>query len=431
MSVEVVENLSNEVSLPPYVINDLSPIRTQSETIDWCMNTLQIPRIRAEFGLTGKGVKVAVIDTGCHIDHEDLKGAVISHHNVTNEPYAWSNGHGSGVASLIGARQNDLGIQSVAPNCQIIAIKALAESGSGSLTDIVKGIDLAVSLGANVINMSLGGNQGTPAMEQAIKNAINKGIHVICAAGNSGGDNTVGWPARYAETVAVGATNQNNQSSAFTSRGPEVDIAAPGERILVAWKNGGYATVSGTSFSSPLMAGCYALFVEAGIKVTHTMLRETAIDIEEPGFDNKSGFGLFNPYEIIKKYKASSTCAAINTTTASITNITDNSLTISWSGLLLAGIKYSISVYQGSTSVFVNKVVSSSSIDLTGLSPNSTYLVKIKTVCPNGSMSAESLIEVKTKDKVVSKIDLTDVKNVVGSLSSVISSLNSFIEKNK
>ena len=826
MSVEIVENLSNEVSLPPYVINDLSPIRTQSETIDWCMNTLQIPRIRAEFGLTGKGVKVAVIDTGCHIDHEDLKGAVLSHHNVTNEAYAWTNGHSTGVSSLIGARQNDLGIQSVAPNCQIIAIKALAESGSGSLNDIVKGIDLAVSLGAHVINMSLGGNQGIPELERAVNNAVSKGIHVICAAGNSGGENTVGWPARYAETVAVGATNQNNQSSAFTSRGPEVDIAAPGERILVAWKNGGYATVSGTcirgdqwvhtengykeiskieigdkvytlneitqqlelkpvtnkisngiktvynvkttngeivctdnhpfltgyvgddgqrneagqrsynkglkwtqlvdmkvddivvmsqikrdsessisllnslksklpyfnldtayamgywlgdgwygtnslvvyakinfwndlvekfikafpecevyntfredrneynihvkgsnikdlftsfgfksgaknkeipefvfglpteyreallaglfdsdgtineydggrnaalkvsskklakgfkklmesmnircsniytqepresfikgrlikgsesyssttyqfyklqsikehllderyvdvldnnnddylsqnsvgrvkingikvrppkldnddlyfgkiteireigqdevwditvednhnflcenfvvhnSFASPLMAGCYALFVEAGIKVSHTILRETAIDIEETGFDHKSGFGLFNPYEIIKKYrKVETSCNPIGG--YRITNVTDNSLTIQWDGLLLAGVRYSVSAYEGNRSLFVNKTVSNSTIDVTGLNSNTSYLFKIKTVCPNGNLSDERVIDVKTLDKQTSKIDLTDVKSAISGLSSVLSQLNNFIDKNK
>jgi intein/homing endonuclease len=293
--------IKSDVSLPPYVVNDLSPVRTQSETIDWCMSTLQIPRIHSEFGLYGKGVRVAVIDTGVHIEHEDLKGAVESFHNTTSEPYAWTNSHGTGVASLIAARKNDMGIYSVAPECKIVAIKALSESGSGNLADITKAVNLAIDQKVDVINMSLGGNQGTPELYAAIQKALANGIHVVCAAGNSGGENTVGYPARYPETVSVGATNQQNKTSAFSSRGPEVDIAAPGERILVAWKNGGYATVSGTCIRGDQWVHTEDGYkeiskIDIGDKV-YTLNEETQ-EIELRSVTNKMSNGIKTVYNV-------------------------------------------------------------------------------------------------------------------------------------
>jgi subtilisin family serine protease len=118
---------------------------------------------------------------------------------------------------------------------------------------------------------------------------------VICAAGNTGGVNSLMYPGRYPNTYCVGAINDRGKTSAFSSRGTDLDIMAPGEKMLTTSKNNSYATVSGTSFSAPTFAGVVACLLQAGIKITHEMVTRTAIDIEEEGFDDKSGYGVLSP----------------------------------------------------------------------------------------------------------------------------------------
>lgn len=292
----------NDCFLPPHVVNEYGPVLPQSQTIDWSINVLDIPKIHKEFGYRGKGMVAAVIDTGIDKDHPDLKGAISKIINVTAESMAASHGHGIGVAGLIGARDNNTGIYSVAPECQIIGIKAMRETGGGSLAEINKGIDAAIREGVDVINLSLGTTSDVPSLKAAVQRAVDAGIYVICSAGNAGGSNSVVYPARYPIAYAIGATNQAGNVSAFSSRGWEVDVAAPGERVLTSWKNKTFARVSGTSFSAPIVSGLFLLFKEAGIDMTHKIIQETSIDIEEPGQDQKSGHGLIDPYKIISKY---------------------------------------------------------------------------------------------------------------------------------
>lgn len=290
--------MNKEVQLPPFVVNEINPVLPLSQTPDWGHDFLRIPEIH-KIGLTGKNVRIAVIDTACDTAHPDLINSIENIHNLTAEPYKATNNHSTGVCGVIGARNNATGVLGVAPDCKLIPIKALDESGSGSLDTIIKAIDLAISLNVDIINMSLGATGTTNALKQAIARAFAKGIYIVCAAGNSGLDNDVNYPARYAETYGVAAINQSGKISAFSSRGWEVDIAAPGERILTTWKNNSYAKVSGTSFAAPYVAGLFALFLEAKIKVTHDLLKKTSIDIEELGPDTKSGYGLINPVLVV------------------------------------------------------------------------------------------------------------------------------------
>lgn len=405
---------SGKVHLPPFVINDINPVLAQSgDTVDWGITALKIPQIHSEFGITGKGVKVAIVDTAADLQHEDLIGAIIENHNTTNEKYVPTNGHGSGCAALIGARKNDKGILSVAPDCQIIAIKALLESGSGNMVDITEAVNLAIDRGAQVISMSLGGSSTVPGLKTAIKRATDAGIYVICAAGNAGQDNSVGYPAKYPEAYAVAATNQASKVSAFSSRGPEVDIAAPGERILTAWKNGGYATVSGTSFACPITAGCFALFIEAGIKVTPSMTQVTAIDIEEPGVDLKSGYGLINPYELIKKYKATTIAAKCDAPVPVVTSISKNSATISWNAVP-GGFNYSPFLgLQGVKPIEPMAITKENSTTITGLSAGRTYTFEIRANCSNG-ISAPGTVTFTTEGgDIPPALDTTKVRSAI------------------
>lgn len=294
--------MANDFFLPPHVVNEFGPVLPQSQTIDWGTNVLNIPKLHA-MGYKGKGIKVAVIDTGIDKDHPDLIGGVVDIYNATAETFKATHGHGIGAAGIIGARDNSTGILSAMPECDIYGIKGMRENGGGALTEIIKGIDAAIERKVHIINLSLGTTADVAQFKQAIERAVDAGILVVCSAGNAGADNSVVYPARYDIAYAIGATNQAGNVSAFSSRGWEVDVAAPGERVLTCWKDKTYARVSGTSFSAPYVSGVFGLLLEAGLKVSHDRLKQTAIDIEEPGQDTKSGHGLIDPIAYIEKYK--------------------------------------------------------------------------------------------------------------------------------
>lgn len=406
--LEVKESKQNyPVGLPPFMINELNPVMSLSETVDWGVAMLEIQKIHA-LGFTGRGIRIAVIGTGVDPDHPDLAGAIEKTFNTTNEPYSSSNGHENGSTGVIAARKNDVGVLGVAPECKIIAIKALSESGSGNMIDIVEAINIAINERVHIINLSLGGGNTLPDLKTAIDRAVAQGIVVVSSAGNSGTDNSVGYPAKYPAGFAVASINRSKKISSFSSRGPEVDIAAPGEKILTCWKDKGYATVSGTSFSAPFVSGCFALFLQAGIKPSHDLLQSTSTDIEEPGHDHKSGYGLINPFAIITGNKppvnppttppvtppANKTCATPVVRTDSVTS---NSLTLLWDVDNTATLYYIDSKRQGEGWKGV-KSTSDSSISVTGLTADTVYEFRVRRVCGSGRNESEfGTTSVKTK----------------------------------
>lgn len=255
---------------------------------------------------TGAGVKVAVIDTGIDKDHTDLVvtgGELI----ITNGKYRkkgpdnWNddNGHGTHVAGTIAAVNNNAGVVGVAPDALLYAVKVLDNRGSGYASDVAAGIDWAVSNGMDVANLSLGSSGESLAIRDAVLAAEQAGVVIVAAAGNSGpGSNTVIYPAKYAETIAVAASDIDDNITGFSSRGPEVDITAPGVNILSTTNDGQTGTMSGTSMAAPHVAGVVALVLAqnpalspAEIKLRLTL---TASDIDIAGKDDLSGWGLVN-----------------------------------------------------------------------------------------------------------------------------------------
>ncbi len=303
----------SEVTLPPHYIENIMEVIPFSETTDWGLTSLNIPDFHA-MGITGKGIKVAVLDTGADPKHQDLKDGITELINVSGENLGFSNGHGTGTCGVLGARKNGNGIIGVAPDCEIIAIKVLRENGGGTYSAIIAGVEAAISKGVDIINMSLGGPSDNPSLESVVNKAVRRGITVICAAGNAGGTDTVSYPARYPSVIAVAATNKHREISSFSSRGKEVDVAAPGEKVRTAWKNNTYAVVSGTSFASPFCAGIAALMMDIGRKLTLQIIKETAFDIEEPGFDTSSGYGIINPFEMLSTHPEPTPVASITPT---------------------------------------------------------------------------------------------------------------------
>jgi subtilisin family serine protease len=297
--------------LPPYRIEVV--LRALAETIDWGLAVYGVPE--AWTRSRGRGIRSAVLDTGIDLAHPDLQGSVLATCDFTGTGINDVSGHGTHCAGVIAARQNDLGVVGICPDLAadgggLLIGKVLGNDGAGSESWIGKGIDWAVEQGAHLISMSLGSPQYSAVMFQAIYRAVARGVFVICAAGNNGADNSVDYPGKFEETITVGAVDRNGHVASFSSRGPEVDIAAPGQDVLSTFPGGRYAKLSGTSMATPFVAGVVALMLskhksqgsDTPIKTVEQLrehLSRTATDAGSPGKDPSYGYGLINPLTML------------------------------------------------------------------------------------------------------------------------------------
>ncbi|MFA4819266.1 MAG: S8 family peptidase [Patescibacteria group bacterium] len=276
-----------------------------------------IDRVDAELvwptGNTADLIKVGIIDTGISSKHPDLLANVKGGVNTINPLKSWNddNGHGSHVAGIVAALDNDIGVIGVGPAVDLYAIKVLNASGSGYLSDVIEGIQWAITNGIRVVNMSLGTGSNVQSLHDAVIAAKKAGVVVIAAAGNSGG--SVIYPAAYPEVIAVSATDQNNVIASWSSRGPEVDLAAPGVSIYSTYKGTGYATLSGTSMAAPHVAGSAALVLNTPVGANdvnangkwdpdevQVKLQASATNLGDAGFDNLYGWGLVNAWNAVQ-----------------------------------------------------------------------------------------------------------------------------------
>ncbi len=295
--------------LPPFKVEQV--FTTFAETVDWGLQLLGIPNL---WRLTkGAGRKVAVLDTGCALDHPDLRDSIIKAKDFTRSRSGASDthGHGTHCAGVIAARENSSGVIGVAPEAGLLIAKVLGDSGSGSLAQIVAGIDWAVTNGAEIISMSLGSSSGSPELKAAIDRAVAAGVFVIAAAGNEGPSlDTVGYPGLYDNVVAVGAIDPRKRIASFSSRGKAVDIVAPGVDILSCYPPRNLAKLSGTSMATPFVAGVTALMLskhrelgtDSDLHSTTDLLRylkDTATDAGPVGFDTAFGWGLIDPTRLL------------------------------------------------------------------------------------------------------------------------------------
>jgi subtilisin family serine protease len=213
----------------------------------------------------GKGVRVAVVDTGIFSDHPDLQGKVDGGYDTFSKSelkdnYQDKNGHGTHVAGTIAA--NGARLKGVAPLARLYAVRVLDADGNGTVSGIIDGLVWCANNGIQVANMSLGSDKPSATLQRALRLATAKGVVVVAAAGNSGG--AVGYPAAYPETIAVSASDSNDQIASFSSRGAEVKFVAPGVNIVSSAMGGGYANMSGTSMATPHVTGLAALAVSQG-----------------------------------------------------------------------------------------------------------------------------------------------------------------------
>lgn len=252
--------MANKVRLQPFKVQEV--ITNTSEYVPPGVQMIHAPD-QWKKGNEGEGVVIAIIDTGVDYNHPDLKDNIIGGKDFTGKgDYLDGNGHGTHVAGTIAASNSGSGIVGVAPKAKILALKALRDDGSGDIEAVIEAIRYATQYGVDVINMSLGGPH-YPELHEAVKEAVAKGIIICAAAGNDGDGNPrteeVSYPGMYPEVIEVGAVDYKGQLAYFSNTNHEVDILAPGVRVLSTYLNGQYAKLDGTSMATPHMTGAVAL----------------------------------------------------------------------------------------------------------------------------------------------------------------------------
>ena len=298
----MIQSASNESSIK--YIEENSEVRAAAQTTTWGYRTIKA-NTASSLGYTGKGVKIAVIDSGINAKHPDLKVAGGISKVANSRHDTDGNGHGTHVAGVIGAQNNSIGTVGVAPNAQLYSVKVLSANGVGTLEGVVAGIQWAIDQKVDIINMSLTTINDDKVLRDITKKAYDAGIVVVAASGNerrTGSYNDVLFPARFPSVIAVGSVSKYNHLSYFSNYGASQELVAPGEDILSSFADSkttsqeDYAVSEGTSVAAPFVAGTFAQYMEAYPHLTNKQLRETvkrsAMDLGLKGRDNTFGNGL-------------------------------------------------------------------------------------------------------------------------------------------
>lgn len=246
-------------------------------------------------GVTGKGIKVGIVDTGIDPNHPDFAGRIVQMKDFTGQGPNDNHGHGTHVAGIIGGTGAASGgkYKGVAPDCVYYTAKVLRGDGSGSTSDVMAGVEWAVQQGAQVVNLSLGSDgacDGTDALSVTCDAAMSKGAVMCIAAGNAGpGAATVGSPGCAKSVITIGATSKTDQIADFSSRGPtsdnriKPDVCFPGVGIASCRASGtsmgtvidnNYTRASGTSMATPHAAGACALLLQAKPSLTPQQIKD-------------------------------------------------------------------------------------------------------------------------------------------------------------
>ncbi|MGI5458438.1 type VII secretion-associated serine protease mycosin [Streptomyces sp. CA-249302] len=234
----------------------------------WSLQRILLDQLWAQ--ATGKGVTVAVIDTGVDASNPQLGGAMAagSKSYVGGSGTQDLEGHGTRVAGIIAARPiKGTGFEGIAPDAKILSYRYTGgenkQGNSGTMSDA---IEAAVAAGAKIINISSDTANKKPdeRLRKAVESAVNQGALIVAAAGNDGADGKSAdtYPASYPGVLAVAASDRNDERAYFSQSGDFVDVAAPGVDMVSTVPKGGQCTADGTSFAAPYVAGVAALLKE-------------------------------------------------------------------------------------------------------------------------------------------------------------------------
>jgi hypothetical protein len=248
-------------------------------------NLTRLPAAQAVSKNFGAGAKIAVIDSGIDLTHPAFAGRLAPSSewfdfvdfDFTPQEVSGGNGYGHGtfISSLI---------LQVAPKATILPIRVLKPDGSGSETDVVSGIDWAIQMGAQIINLSLGATTDNAALEAEIDYATSRGVYVVVSAGNNS-SNTLTYPAQRAKTapnekylISVGSVASSSLMSSFCNVSTALEINAPGELLYGALPGSAGGFGSGTSFAAPQISGVLALLMMDTATTNRGFLQKYLID---------------------------------------------------------------------------------------------------------------------------------------------------------
>ncbi|WP_195913974.1 S8 family serine peptidase [Planomicrobium sp. YIM 101495] len=302
---------------------EIYPNREYTVTSDVVPSTYQsvkaTPQHTAPY--TGKGVRVAVLDTGIATDHPDLKlagGVCTAAVCADGIPYDDNEGHGTHVAGIIAAQKNNKGIIGIAPGVELYAIKTMNNRGAGSTTQVAKGVEWAIQNDIDILNMSISIKIDDRPLEMMLKRAYDEGMIIVSAAGNEGWEvkpSTVTYPGKYSTVIAVGGLDGEWKREANSSYGPEVEISAPGQLVYSTYPTGldiwddkqdGYRRLTGTSMAAPHVSAIMAIYKEQYPGLANTkyreMIKQTALDIGKTGRDDETGQGIVQYEKNIKNF---------------------------------------------------------------------------------------------------------------------------------
>ncbi len=304
----------------PGPVTPLTEVPTFGGSREWGLNAIGAPEAWAA-GYTGAGITVAVVDSGVDLDHPDLIHSLyvnrgeIAGNGIDDDRNGYvddvqgydfvdrdgvaddTNGHGTHVAGIIAAANNGFGATGVAPDATIIPVRVLDSNGSGWANDVAAGIRYAADLGADIINLSLGGGYSR-VIESAVDYARSLGSLIVAAAGNEGAA-VPGYPARFSETdsnvISVGAYSSSGAIAGFSNEvgnSQAVQVDAPGVGIFGTYRDGRYATLSGTSMAAPHIAGLAALALSSNPNLTSAQLRQLLVSGATGSARNSDSIGI-------------------------------------------------------------------------------------------------------------------------------------------
>lgn len=290
-----------------YKISDYTVIQVknnqQNEIIDYGIRMAGAPLEWNE--VTGKGVRVGIIDTGIDLSHKDLVDNIADAVSFISPSPQDDNGHGTHVAGIIGAKKNGFGVVGMAPDCSLYVAKAFDKHGNGEFDAIAGSLEWMIRNRVQVVNLSFSSEEPSKGYEELLQRANNHGITLICAAGNEGSKtkNTIGYPGKFPQTVAVTAISPNRKRTEFSSAGYESELCAAGVNIYSTYLGNSYASLSGTSMATPIISGAAALIQAKGIyryrrflspKEIRFLLHMYAEDLSGKGWNPYYGYGLFS-----------------------------------------------------------------------------------------------------------------------------------------
>jgi subtilisin family serine protease len=279
---------------------DVEILKTK-QIIPWGVKSINAPALWSK--VTGKGVKVAVMDSGINFKHPDFGKNLMAGYNAIDptQPPIDDYGHGTLVSGVIAAQNNSIGIVGVAPDVELYPVKVLDKYGEGDISAIASGVDWCIKNKIQIINMSFAIDEDKPLLCSSIKKAIDAGIIVVASASNTyGGD--AGYPASYDNVISVTAVDEDFKIGKTAPRG-KIDFSAPGVSIVSTSSDGDYEEFSGTSLAAPHITGLIALMLQDpqnfelpkdkgyAYKDIYKVLKGLSKDLGQKGKDSTFGEG--------------------------------------------------------------------------------------------------------------------------------------------